>query len=207
MAGEYVYSLENLTKQQGTKTILNDVSLAFFHGAKIGVIGPNGSGKTSLLRIMAGLDNEYTGELLRAKSVSIGYLEQEPQLDPDVTVQDIVDEGVAAQQAKLDRYDELCGQLGDEMSDAAREALNDEFDALQTEIDTNELWELDRQVEMAMDALRLPESDASIKVLSGGEKRRVALCRLLLQNPNVLLLDEPTNHLDTESVGWGVETL
>ena len=126
MAGEYVYSLENLTKQQGTKTILNDVTLAFFHGAKIGVIGPNGSGKTSLLRIMAGLDSEYTGELLRAKSVSIGYLEQEPQLDPEVTVQDIVDEGVAAQQAKLDRYDELCGQLGDDMSDEAREeaALN-----------------------------------------------------------------------------------
>ncbi len=207
MAGEYVYSLENLTKQQGTKTILNDVTLAFFHGAKIGVIGPNGSGKTSLLRIMAGLDKEYTGELLRAKSVSIGYLEQEPQLDPDVTVQDIVDEGVAAQQAKLDRYDELCGQLGDDMSDEARDALNDEFDALQTEIDSNDLWELDRQVEMAMDALRLPESDASIKVLSGGEKRRVALCRLLLQNPNVLLLDEPTNHLDTESVAWLEETL
>ena len=207
MAGEYVYILENLTKQQGTKTILDDVTLAFFHGAKIGVIGPNGSGKTSLLRIMAGIDTEHIGAVQRAKSATVGYLEQEPQLNPDVTVQDIVAEGVATQQAKLDRYDELCGMLGDDLSDEAREALNDEFDALQTEIDTHDLWELDHQVEMAMDALRLPEADASIKVLSGGEKRRVALCRLLLQNPDILLLDEPTNHLDTESVAWLEEYL
>jgi energy-dependent translational throttle protein EttA len=207
MAGEYVYILENLTKQQGTKTILDDVTLAFFHGAKIGVIGPNGSGKTSLLRIMAGLDTEHIGAVQRAKSATVGYLEQEPQLDPDLTVQDIVAEGVAAQQAKLDRYDEICGMLGDDLSDADRESLNDEFDALQTEIDTHDLWELDHQVEMAMDALRLPEADAAINVLSGGEKRRVALCRLLLQNPDILLLDEPTNHLDTESVAWLEETL
>ncbi len=207
MAGEYVYILENLTKQQGTKTILDDVTLAFFHGAKIGVIGPNGSGKTSLLRIMAGIDTEHIGAVQRAKSATVGYLEQEPQLDPEVTVQDIVNEGVATQQAKLDRYDELCGMLGDDLSDEAREALNAEFDALQTEIDTHDLWELDHQVEMAMDALRLPEADASIKVLSGGEKRRVALCRLLLQNPDILLLDEPTNHLDTESVAWLEEYL
>jgi sulfate-transporting ATPase len=207
MAGEYVYILENLTKQQGTKTILDDVTLAFFHGAKIGVIGPNGSGKTSLLRIMAGEDTEYVGGVQRAKSATVGYLEQEPQLDPDVTVQDIVDEGVTAQQAKLDRYDELCGMLGDDLSDEEREALNDEFDSLQTEIDTHDLWELDHKVEMAMDALRLPAADASIRVLSGGEKRRVALCRLLLQNPDILLLDEPTNHLDTESVAWLEEYL
>ena len=125
MAGEYVYALENLTKQQGTKTILDDVTLAFFHGAKIGVIGANGSGKTSLLRIMAGLDREYVGDIQCAKAATIGYLEQEPHLDPDVTVQDIVAEGVAAQQAKLDRYDEICGMLGDDHSDAEREALND----------------------------------------------------------------------------------
>ncbi len=207
MAGEYVYILENLTKQQGTKTILDDVTLAFFHGAKIGVIGPNGSGKSSLLRIMAGIDTEHIGAVQRAKTATVGYLEQEPQLNPEATVQDIVGEGVATQQGKLDRYDELCGMLGDEMSDEAREALNDEFDALQTEIDTHDLWELDHQVEMAMDALRLPEADASIRVLSGGEKRRVALCRLLLQNPDILLLDEPTNHLDTESVAWLEEYL
>ena len=207
MAGEYVYVLENLTKQQGVKTILDDVTLAFFFGAKIGVIGPNGSGKTSLLRIMAGLDSEYVGDVRRAKRATIGYLEQEPQLDPDLTVQDVVDEGVATQQAKLDRYDELCGKLGEDLSDDARKALNNEFDALQVEIDTHELWELDHQVEMAMDALRLPSGDAPIRVLSGGEKRRVALCRLLLQNTDILLLDEPTNHLDTESVAWLEEHL
>jgi len=207
MAGEYVYMMENLTKQHGSKTILDDVTLAFFFGAKIGVIGPNGSGKSSLLRIMAGLDKEYIGELQRAKSATIGYLEQEPQLDQTATVQDIVNEGVAAQQVKLDRYDEICGMLGDDMDDATRDALNDEFDALQTYIDNNDLWEIDHQVEMAMDALRLPPADALIKVLSGGEMRRVALCRLLLQNPDILLLDEPTNHLDTESVAWLEEYL
>ena len=207
MAGEYVFSLENLTKQQGTKTILDNVTLAFFHSARIGVIGPNGSGKTTLLRVMAGVDAEYVGTIHRAPSATVGYLEQEPQLNPDVTVQDVVAEGVATQQAKLDRYDALCGMLGDDLTDEAREALNDEFDALQTEIDSKELWELDHQVEMAMDALRLPDAEAPIHVLSGGEKRRVALCRLLLQNPDILLLDEPTNHLDTESVAWLEETL
>ncbi len=207
MAGEYVYSMDQVTKQQGTKTILDDVTLAFFFGSRIGVIGPNGSGKSTLLRIMAGLDKEYVGELQRAKNTTVGYLEQEPELDPDVTVQDIVAEGVAAQQAKLDRYDELCEKLGDDLSEADREKLNNEFDRLQTDIDTHELWELDHQVEMAMDALRLPEADAPIKVLSGGEKRRVALCRLLLQAPDILLLDEPTNHLDTESVAWLEEYL
>lgn len=207
MAGEYVYSLEGLTKQHGQKTILDEVTLAFFFGARIGVIGANGSGKSSLLRIMAGLDTEYTGSVNRAKSATVGYLEQEPQLDPARTVQDIVDEGVVFQQAKLDRYDELCGKLGDDLSEKERESLNDEFDRLQTEIDANDLWELDHHVEMAMDALRLPPGDMPIKVLSGGEKRRVALCRLLLQKPDILLLDEPTNHLDTESVGWLEEHL
>jgi ATP-binding cassette ChvD family protein len=207
MAGEYVYVLENLTKQHGTKTILDDVTLAFFFGAKIGVIGANGSGKTSLLRIMAGIDSEYTGTINRSKKATIGYLEQEPQLDPQATVQDIVNEGVASQQAKIDRYDELCGMLGDDMDDEKREALNNEFDELQNYIDTHDLWELDHQVDMAMDALRLPPADSSVKVLSGGEKRRVALCRLLLQSPDILLLDEPTNHLDTESVAWLEEYL
>ena len=207
MAGEYVYVLENLTKQHCTKTILDDVTLAFFFGAKIGVIGANGSGKTSLLRIMAGIDSEYIGTINRSKKATIGYLEQEPQLDPQATVQDIVNEGVASQQAKLDRYDELCGMLGDDMDDEKREALNNEFDELQNYIDTHDLWELDHQVDMAMDALRLPPADSSVKVLSGGEKRRVALCRLLLQSPDILLLDEPTNHLDTESVAWLEEYL
>ncbi|MBU0677346.1 MAG: energy-dependent translational throttle protein EttA [Verrucomicrobia bacterium] len=202
MAGEYIYELERLTKQQGAKVILDNVTLAFFFGAKIGVIGPNGSGKSSLLRIMARLDTDFTGTVRIGKNAVIGYLEQEPYLDPDKTVQEIVSEGVEALQAKLDRYDELCGLLGNEMTEREQEKLNDEFDSLQNEIDANDLWELGRHVEMAMDALRLPEGDTPVSILSGGEKRRVALCRLLLRNPDVLLLDEPTNHLDAESVGW-----
>jgi len=207
MAGEYVYTLENLTKQHGHKTILDNVNLSFFFGARIGVIGPNGSGKSSLLRIMAGLDTEFVGSVIRAKNATVGYLEQEPQLNLEAKVQDIVEEGVAFQRAKLDRYDELCEKLGEDMSEKERDALNNEFDRLQNEIDSNDLWELDHQVEMAMDALRLPDADTPVKVLSGGEKRRVALCRLLLQRPDILLLDEPTNHLDTESVGWLEEYL
>ena len=207
MAGEYIFELQRLTKTHGKKTILEEVTLAFFFGARIGVIGQNGSGKSSLLRIMAGVDTEYTGEVRIAKNANLGYLEQEPRLDPSKTVQEVVSEGAAAQQAKLDRYDELCGLLGEETSEAAKEKLNDEFDRLQNEINANEMWELDRHVERAMDALRLPEGDTPVKVLSGGEQRRVALCRLLLRNPDVLLLDEPTNHLDAESVGWIEEYL
>jgi len=207
MAGEYVFQLEQVTKQHGGLSILSDITLAFFFGARIGVIGGNGSGKSSLLRVMAGVDSDYMGTCQVAKGMRIGYLEQEPQLDPEGTVQSIVMEGVAEQQAKLDRYDAICGMLGDEMDDAARDALNDEFDRLQHEIDTGDLWELDHQVEMAMDALRLPDPETPVRTLSGGEKRRTALCRLLLQNPDVLLLDEPTNHLDAESVGWLEEHL
>ncbi|MDH3982439.1 MAG: energy-dependent translational throttle protein EttA [Kiritimatiellaceae bacterium] len=207
MAGEYVYTLENLTKQHGAKTILEDVNLSFFFGARIGVIGGNGSGKSSLLRIMAGIDHEFMGSCTIAKNANIGYLEQEPELSEGKTVQDVVMEGVAQQQAKLDRYDEIWELLGGDISNEESDKLNAEVAALQDEIDVNNLWELDRHVEMAMDALRLPESDQPVDVLSGGEKRRVAMCRLLLQNPDVLLLDEPTNHLDAESVGWLEEHL
>ncbi|MDF7826148.1 energy-dependent translational throttle protein EttA [Pontiellaceae bacterium B12227] len=207
MAGEYIYTLENLTKQHGAKTILEDVNLSFFFGARIGVIGGNGSGKSSLLRIMAGLDEEFMGQCIIAKNANIGYLEQEPELTAGKTVQECVMEGVAEQQAKLDRYDEIWELLGGDISDEESDKLNDEVASLQEEIDANNLWELDRHVEMAMDALRLPEGDQIADVLSGGEKRRVAMCRLLLQNPDVLLLDEPTNHLDAESVGWLEEHL
>ncbi len=207
MAGEYVFQLDGVSKQHGGHAILSDVTLAFFFGARIGVIGGNGSGKSSVLRILAGIDSDFMGNRIVGRDVRIGYLEQEPYLNPDATVQDVVAEGVAEQQQKLDRYDEICGQMGEDMSDAEREALNDEFDALQTEIDTHNLWELDHLVEMAMDALRLPPAETSVKTLSGGEKRRCALCRLLLQQPDVLLLDEPTNHLDAESVGWLEEHL
>ncbi|MBN2704598.1 MAG: energy-dependent translational throttle protein EttA [Pontiellaceae bacterium] len=207
MAGEYVYTLENLTKQHGAKTILEDVNLSFFFGARIGVIGGNGSGKSSLLKIMAGIDDEFIGQCIIAKNIQIGYLEQEPQLTAGKTVQEVVMEGVAAQQAKLDRYDQIWELLGGDISDEESDRLNNEVARLQDEIDANNLWELDRHVEMAMDALRLPAGDQLIDVLSGGEKRRVALCRLLLRNPDVLLLDEPTNHLDAESVGWLEEHL
>jgi len=207
MAGEYIFNLENLTKQHGVKTILEDVNLSFFFGARIGVIGGNGSGKTSLLRIMAGLDDQFIGSCHVAKNAKVGYLEQEPQLSPGITVQEVVMEGVAGQQAKLDRYDEIWELLGGDVTDEESDKLNNEVATLQDEIDAQNLWELDRHVELAMDALRLPPSDQSVDVLSGGEKRRVALCRLLLQNPDVLLLDEPTNHLDAESVGWMEEHL
>lgn len=202
MAGEYALSLVNVTKQHGTKIILEDVNLSFYHGAHIGVIGANGSGKSSLLRILAGLDKEFMGQCIIPKGIKVGYLSQEPELDESKTVAACVAEGVATSQALLDRYDEICGLLGEEMSDEAMDKINAEMGRVQDMIDANDLWELDHHVEMAMEALRLPAPEAPVKPLSGGERRRVALCRLLLSNPDILLLDEPTNHLDAESVAW-----
>jgi ATP-binding cassette ChvD family protein len=202
MAGEYAFSLISVTKQHEKKTILEDVNLSFFHGAHIGVIGANGSGKSSLLRILAGLDKEFMGECQVAKNTRVGFLSQEPQLDLAKTVMQCVEEGVAGSKAILARYDEICDLLGGDVSDEESEKLNDELGRLQDKIDANDLWSLDHQIEMAMEALRLPPPDAPVAPLSGGERRRVALCRLLISNPDVLLLDEPTNHLDAESVAW-----
>jgi len=202
MAGEYVFNLVGVTKQHEKQVVLEDVNLAFFFGAKIGVIGGNGSGKSSLLRILAGIDKDIIGEAQIAKNAKIGYLPQEPQLDPEKTVMGNVEEGVAEAKALVARYDEICDLLGGDLSDAESDKLNDELGKLQDKIDAADLWELDHKLELAMEALRLPAPDSDVTKLSGGERRRVALCRLLISNPDVLLLDEPTNHLDAESVAW-----
>ncbi|MGC1177791.1 MAG: energy-dependent translational throttle protein EttA [Methyloceanibacter sp.] len=192
---QYVYVMNKLSKTYpGGKQVLKDVTLAFLPGAKIGVVGVNGAGKSTLLRIMAGEETEFLGEAWAADGVSVGYLAQEPKLDPAKDVTGNVMEGVAAKKAKLDRYNELAMNYSDETAE--------KMAALQDEIDAQGLWDLDAQVEQAMDALRCPPGDAAVDTLSGGEKRRVALCRLLLSKPDILLLDEPTNHLDAESVAW-----
>jgi ATP-binding cassette ChvD family protein len=192
---QYVYVMNKLSKTYpGGKQVLKDVTLAFLPGAKIGVVGVNGAGKSTLLRIMAGQETEFVGEAWAADGVSVGYLPQEPVLDETKDVTGNVMEGVAEKKAKLDRYNELAVNYSDETADEMAE--------LQDAIDAQGLWDLDAQVEQAMDALRCPPGDADVKKLSGGEKRRVALCKLLLSKPDILLLDEPTNHLDAESVAW-----
>jgi ATP-binding cassette ChvD family protein len=192
---QYVYVMNHLSKTYpGGKQVLKDVTLAFLPGAKIGVVGVNGAGKSTLLRIMAGQETEFVGEAWAADGVSVGYLSQEPILDETKDVTGNVTEGVAEKKAKLDRYNELAMNYSDETAD--------EMAQLQDTIDAQGLWDLDAQVEQAMDALRCPLGDAQVKTLSGGEKRRVALCKLLLAKPDILLLDEPTNHLDAESVAW-----
>jgi ATP-binding cassette ChvD family protein len=192
---QFIYHMRGLSKTYPAgKKVLDNVHLSFYPDAKIGVLGVNGSGKSTLLRIMAGLDTEYIGEGFVAEGARVGYLEQEPKLDETKSVRDNVMEGVAAKKAILDRYNELAVNYSDETAD--------EMAKLQDEIDSKNLWDLDSQVDLAMDALRCPPDDADISKLSGGEKRRVALCKLLLDQPDLLLLDEPTNHLDAESVNW-----
>jgi energy-dependent translational throttle protein EttA len=203
MAPQYVFTMKGLGKvHQPDNQVLRDIWLSFLPGAKIGVLGLNGSGKSTLLRIMAGLDHDFSGEAFPGEGVTIGFLPQEPQLDPSKDVRGNVEEGVAEVRALLDRYDAVNMKLGEEMSPEEMEKVLDEQSKLQDRIDATNAWDLDSRLEMAMDALRLPPPDADVSILSGGEKRRVALCRLLLQSPDLLLLDEPTNHLDAESVGW-----
>jgi ATP-binding cassette ChvD family protein len=195
MARQFIYHMHGLSKAYaGGKKVLDNINLSFYPDAKIGVLGPNGSGKSTLLRIMAGIDGEFTGEAWVAEGATVGYLEQEPQLDPQLNVLGNVMEGVAAKKAILDEYNALMADYSDENAEKAA--------VLQDKIDAQNLWDLEAQVEQAMDAMRCPPSDASIDNLSGGEKRRVALTRLLLARPDLLLLDEPTNHLDAESVNW-----
>src|SRR3954449_13507538 len=195
MARQFVYFMQGLSKTYpGNRKILENVHLSFYPDAKIGVLGVNGSGKSTLLRIMAGIDKDYTGEAWVAEGARVGYLEQEPHLDATKTVRENVMEGVAKQQAILDRYNEIAMNYSEETAD--------EMTRLQDEIEAKGLWDLDSKVDQAMDALRCPPDDWSVDKLSGGERRRVALCKLLLEQPELLLLDEPTNHLDAETTAW-----
>ncbi len=203
MAPQFIYVMKALRKViPPSRIILDDIWLSFYPGAKIGVLGANGAGKSSLLKIMAGVDQEFQGEAWAHKGTRIGYLPQEPKLDESKDVRGNVDEAVATQRAKLDRFNEVSMAFAEPMSDDAMNALLEEQGKLQEYIDNHNLWDLDRKVEIAMDALRLPPGDADVTKLSGGERRRVALCKVLLEEPDMLLLDEPTNHLDAESVAW-----
>ncbi|WP_192243241.1 energy-dependent translational throttle protein EttA [Mesorhizobium silamurunense] len=194
MARQFIYHMSGLSKAYGTKKVLDNIHLSFYPDAKIGILGPNGSGKSTILRIMAGLDKEYQGEAWLAEGATVGYLAQEPQLDASKTVRENVMDGVARKTAIIERYNELMMNYSDETADESAK--------LQDEMDRLNLWDLEQQVEMAMDALQCPPADSEVTNLSGGERRRVALCRLLLEQPDLLLLDEPTNHLDAETTQW-----
>jgi energy-dependent translational throttle protein EttA len=207
-AYQYVYVMKDLTKAfPGGREVFKGITLAFLPGAKIGVLGANGAGKSTLMKIMAGIDTEFGGEAWAAEGARVGYLEQEPQLDPTKTVGENVETAFAELKATIDRFNEISNKFAEPMSDEEMTELLAEQADLQTKIDAEEGWDLDRRVEIALDALRCPPAEASVTTLSGGERRRVALCRLLLEQPDLLLLDEPTNHLDAESVAWLEHTL
>ncbi|HKB09994.1 MAG TPA: energy-dependent translational throttle protein EttA [Vicinamibacterales bacterium] len=200
---EFIYTMKGLGKVHPPDIrVLDDIWLSFYFGAKIGVLGLNGAGKSSLLKIMAGEDASFLGEAFKAEKASVGFLHQEPRLDPNKDVRGNVEEGVAPIKALLTRYDEVNARLGEDLSPEEMDKVLEEQGRLQDRIDASNAWDLDSRLELAMDALRLPPADADVGTLSGGERRRVALCRLLLQSPDLLLLDEPTNHLDAESVAW-----
>src|SRR6476620_3473216 len=203
MPPQFIYTMKGLGKvHPPDHVVLKDIWLSFLPGAKIGVLGLNGSGKSSLLRIMAGEDRAFLGEAFQAEGTTVGFLHQEPQLDPAKTVLGNVEEGVAETRALLNRYDEINARFGEELSPDEMDKVLEEQGKVQDRIEAIGGWDLDSRVELAMDALRLPPPDAEVTTLSGGERRRVALCRLLLRSPDLLLLDEPTNHLDAESVAW-----
>ena len=204
MAAQYAFVMKDMTKTfpGAQKPVLSNISLQFYQGSKIGIVGPNGAGKSTMIKIMAGIDTDFTGEAWPGENISVGYLEQEPQLDPSKTVLENVKEGAREVADLVDRFNEISMLMGDPPEDADFDALMEEMGELQGKIDAADGWTLDSQLELAMEALRCPPGDWSVDTLSGGEKRRVALTRLLIQKPDILLLDEPTNHLDAESVEW-----
>jgi len=207
MSRQYIYTIQRLTKKHGQREVLKDIWLAFYPGAKIGVLGRNGAGKSTLLRIMAGIDKDFDGEARLTDGFTAGYLPQEPQLTQSLDVWGNLQEAIAPRRKIVDRYNEISAQLAEPMDDRAMQKLCDEMARLQDQIEATGAWEIDRELEIAMDAMNLPEKDADVTRLSGGERRRVALCKLLLQKPDLMLLDEPTNHLDAEAVNWLERTL
>src|SRR5512147_1131203 len=204
MAAQYAFVMKDMTKSfpGAQKPVLSHINLQFYHGAKIGIVGPNGAGKSTLMRIMAGIDKEFQGEAWPGENVTVGYLAQEPQLDPSKNVLENVKDGAREVADMVDRFNAISAEMGDPNEDTDFDALMAEMGELQEKIDAVDGWTLDNQLEIAMDALRCPPGDSPVDKLSGGEKRRVALCKLLLEKPDILLLDEPTNHLDAESVAW-----
>ncbi len=197
-----IYSMIKVSKFYDKKPVLKDISLSYFYGAKIGVLGLNGAGKSSLLRILAGEDRNFNGETILSPGHTVGYLEQEPLVDVDQTVRQVVEQGVQEAVDLLKTFEEINMKFAEPMSEDEMDKLIQDQAQVQEKLDMLDAWDLDARLEMAMDAMRCPPGDTAVKVLSGGEKRRVALCRLLLQKPDILLLDEPTNHLDAESVAW-----
>jgi len=203
----FVFNMSHVSKSYGEKVVLQDISLSFYLGAKIGVVGENGSGKSTLLRIMAGLDKDIEGTAEITRGMRVGYVPQEPRLNPDKNVRENIEEAVAPIKALLNRYEEITSKLGEDMPRDKMDALMEEMTRVQEQIDAADAWEIDRRIDMAADALVLPPDDADVRTLSGGELRRVALCKVFLERPDLLLLDEPTNHLDAETIAWLEQTL